>query len=36
MIDGGFGGHIEDVVVGCDGVGHDVGGVVHGNIARIV
>ena len=34
-IDGGCGGHVEDVVVGCGGVGHDVGGEVHGNIAQI-
>ena len=34
-IDGGCGGHVDDVGVGCGEVGHDVGGVVHGNIARI-
>ena len=35
VIDGGFGGQVEDVVEGGDEVGHDVGGEVHGNIARI-
>ena len=28
-------GHVEDGVVGCGGAGHDVGGVVHGYIARV-
>ena len=34
-IDGGCGGHVAAVVAGCGGVGRDVGGGVHGNIARI-
>ena len=29
------GGHVEDGVAGCGGVGHDVGGVVHGYIAQV-
>ena len=28
-------GHVEDGFVGCGGADHDVGGVVHGYIARI-
>ena len=28
-------GHVEEAVGGCGGVGQDVGGVVHGYIARI-
>ena len=28
------GGHVEDGLAGCGGVGHDVGGVVHGCIAQ--
>ena len=28
-------GHVEDGFVDCGGVGHDVGGVVHGNIAQV-
>ena len=28
-------GHVEEAVGGCGGVGHDVGGVVHGYIAQI-
>ena len=29
------GGHVEEAVGGCGGVGQDVGGVVHGYIAQV-